>query len=73
MNASKLRSAIPAILLVLGVGIVGGCNSYDQPDMVEAPAFEPPPEAKAEPVGKPAGYGEHSKYQEMMDQRFGSQ
>jgi hypothetical protein len=73
MNALNLRHAIPAILLALGAGIAGGCSSYDQPEMVEAPPFEPPPEAKAEPEGKPAGYGEHSKYEEMMEQRFGSQ
>lgn len=73
MLALSRSRIIPALLLALGVGFVGGCSSYDQPEMVEAPAFEPPPDAEEEPQGKPAGYGEHSKYQEMMEQRFGSQ
>src|SRR5262249_9454298 len=70
MNASH-RILLKALTVPLAV-FAAGCYGPDNPKLAEAPPPAPgTPEQKAEPKGKPAGYGQGKTYQEAMERQFG--
>jgi hypothetical protein len=59
-----MLKALSAPLVLLASGCTGG----DNPKMVEAPPPPPPTDKeKAEPKGKPPGYGTSDRYQKSME------
>jgi len=63
----SLRTLLKAMTVPLALLVVG-CTGADNPKIVDAPPPPPPTAAeKAEPKGKPAGYGAGSAYQKAME------
>jgi len=60
------RFFLLGILVIAGTGAVG-CTGADAPKMVDAPPPTITEADKAEPKGKPPGYGTGDLYQKSMN------
>jgi hypothetical protein len=73
MNAKRMlvglsRLGACGFLAVSASAFVVGCSGPDNPSIVSVPAPRPATaEEKAEPEGKPKGYGSNSVYQKAME------
>lgn len=63
---SRLRLFQNAFVIAAGL-LATGCSGADNPKMVEAPPPTITEADKAEPKGKPPGYGTGKTYQDMMN------
>lgn len=69
MQYRQLRRMFLTALLAAPLAVFGGgCSNPDDPKLVEAPPFTPPPEPEKEKSpGKPSGYGGDPRYQKAME------
>ena len=62
-----LRRTLSRALVVSLVFVAVGCTGADNPKIVDAPPPTITEADKAEPKGKPPGYGTGKVYQELMN------
>ena len=62
------RRALLGALTAPLVLLAAGCTGADNPKIPEVPAYVPTAADKAEPKGKPPGYGQGDQYKKAMEE-----